>query len=355
MTDDRFERRLERLREDAGAGHRFEPHAPVAGGPLPPEETRSGASSAAGPTRPADSGPDTPGYYGTPILKPPVWTWEVPAYFFVGGAAGMSALIGAGALLVDDDPALARAAWWTALAGAPASAALLVSDLGRPRRFLYMLRVFKWRSPMSVGAWLLTAFGGATALTVLRLELRFREIPARAASADAAAGRADAVLGALATAGGVLGAGLATYTGVLLGATAVPVWNRHRRLLPLHFGAAALGSAAALLELAGFRRPALHALSLTAATVESAVAAGVELGPEGPEGAARRGRAGSLIRAAGALSGPVALGLRALGWRRLAGASFLAGALLGRFGWMEAGRASARDPRAVLERSATGG
>src|SRR5688500_3987260 len=71
------------------------------------------------------------GYYGQPILKPPVWTWEVPLYFFVGGTAGAAAVIAAGARLVGNAHALERTALAIALAGALLSVPLLISDLGR--------------------------------------------------------------------------------------------------------------------------------------------------------------------------------------------------------------------------------
>ena len=108
---------------------------------------------------PAESvGSSQAGYYGHPVLKAPVWTWEIPVYFFVGGLAGASGVLALAANLAGESR-LAVAALWVALFGIIASAALLVSDLGRPARFLYMLRVFKWRSPMSVGVWLLSVYG----------------------------------------------------------------------------------------------------------------------------------------------------------------------------------------------------
>src|SRR4026207_2597204 len=53
--------------------------------------------------------PRKPGYYGEPVVKPPVWTWEIPLYFFFGGIAGMSAVI-ALAAVVFHHVAVARAA-----------------------------------------------------------------------------------------------------------------------------------------------------------------------------------------------------------------------------------------------------
>ena len=98
----------------------------------------------------------------------------------------------------------------------------LVLDLGRPTRFLNMLRVFKPTSPMSVGAWILSGFGGAAALAL--------------ASALFHLGPVLFWLGAGPAA--VLGGLLATYTGVLIGVTTVPAWAAHDRTLPVHFGMA---------------------------------------------------------------------------------------------------------------------
>ncbi len=324
--DRKSEERLEALREEA---------------------RRTGRVEGAGVV--AERGPAPPAYYGQPIVKPPVWTWEVPLYFFVGGLAGMSAAIGASARLLGAEPELVRAAFWTAAVGTPLSAALLIADLGRPARFLNMLRVFKWRSPMSVGAWLLTAFGGAAVPAALLAEWHGRaggDLPALWEGLLHAAG-----IGA-----GVLGAGLATYTGVLIGATAIPAWFSHRRLLPAHFGAASLGSAAAVLELLGFRTGALGALGFLAAGAETAFGALTELGGKGAaDRAVRQGRSGGLIRAAVLLAGPVALGARLFGWVPVAAGAFLAGSLLSRYGWLEAGRASGRDPEATLAAWGPGG
>src|SRR5262249_13388647 len=168
--------------------------------------------------------------YDLPLLKPPVWTWEVPAYFFAGGAAGASAVIGAAARFTGADPALVRDARRIAAIGSMISAPLLIADLGRPERFLNMLRRFKPQSPMSVGAWPRAVFGGACAgAAILRGRL----------------GDAAAVVSA------ATGLVMSTYTGVLLGATAIPVWAEHKRTLPIVFGASALASAVALLELRG--------------------------------------------------------------------------------------------------------
>ena len=322
----RFEDRLDALRDEARRAGRVEaPGVRAAGGPLP--------SAAA----------DRPGYYGRPLLKPPVWTWEVPVYFFVGGTAGACAVLAWAAHLLGGAPGTVRAALWIALAGTAASAALLVMDLGRPARFLHMLRVFKPRSAMSVGVWVLTFFGGAVATAVLGLEIARRGLEPHPA------GSLLLTLGLWGAA--PLGAVVATYTGVLVGATAVPAWNLHRGTLPLHFGVAGMGSAAAVLELLGHRLPALWVLGVLAASIETLVGLTVELSRHGPgDRALREGPAANLLRGSGVLAGPLSLLLRLLGLTAWAAAAFLLGALTSRFGWMEAGRESARDPEAALAR-----
>src|SRR5947209_10481131 len=95
--------------------------------------------------------PRKPGYYGEPVVRPPVWTWEIPIYFFVGGLGGMSAVIALGALLFHHFD-VARTAMWIAAIASGLSPILLIVDLGRPHLFLHMLRVFKPQSAMSMGA-----------------------------------------------------------------------------------------------------------------------------------------------------------------------------------------------------------
>lgn len=266
-------------------------------------------------------------YYGLPLLKPPVWTWEIPTYFFVGGAAGAAAVIGFAARLTGADKRLIRDARWIAAIGASVSAPLLIADLGRPERFLNMLRVFKPQSPMSVGAWNVAAFG-ATSTAAVILPTAFADI---AAAASAAAGL-----------------GMATYTGVLIGATAVPVWSKHVRILPIHFGASAVGSAVSLLQLRGHDATALNNLGVATAAFETLVGASIELDDDRVSAPLRRGP----IRLAAILSGPVPLFLRLVGRskraRRAAAISTLVGSLITRFAWVMAGKASTKDPSVAL-------
>jgi hypothetical protein len=294
------EAQLEQLRREAELNGRVDrPGIRPAGSPFPQATSENG-------------------YYGLPLLKPPVWTWEVPTYFFVGGMGGAAAVIGAMARISGADPKLVRDARWAAAVAANVSTPLLIADLGRPSRFLNMLRIFKPQSPMSVGAWIVAAFGGASTAAII--------FPRRLADLFAFTSAA-------------LGLGMSTYTGVLLGATAIPVWSEHKRLLPIHFGASAVASAASTLELMGNDQKALHYLAVGAAAVEICVTA-----PSHP-----------LIRLGGILSGPVPLALRLIRGRssrvrRAAALISLAGSLITRFAWVAAGKENARAYTAATDR-----
>jgi len=276
-------------------------------------------------------------YYGLPTLKQPVWTWEVPAYFFVGGAAGAAATIAAAARMAGGRPELVRDARWIAAVGGAISPPLLIGDLGRPERFLNMLRVFKLQSPMSVGAWTLVAFSNAAGA---------------AAFADwidrATGGRVPVrVIGnAAETVAAATGLVLSTYTGVLIGATAIPVWSDNVRVLPVHFGASAVGAAVSILELLGHRDPALNLLGAGAAAVETLVGASLELSSREALVPLKQDWTGAVVRAGGVLSGPLPLALRLMAGRspsarKAAALSTIVGSLLTRVGWLAAGRESA--------------
>lgn len=291
--------------------------------------------------------PET-GYYGVPLLKEPQWSWEIPPYFFVGGAAGSAAVIGAVAHWTGRDERLSRDCRLLAAGGAVLSSALLISDLGRPARFLAMLRVFKPQSPMSVGAWTLAAFGsfsGAAAFAQI-LNERFG-LPVR-------------MLGNIAEAfSAAAGLPFSNYTGVLIGATAIPVWNEHISSLPLHFGMSGLNSAVGILELMGHENPALNTLGIGAAAIESMEGVIIERSKKPAVEPLKRGTSGFITRVGGVLSGPVPLALRiaaAFGGarrsrklRKAAAISSVAGSMLTRFAWMHAGHVSARDWRLPLE------
>jgi len=281
--------------------------------------------------------PEPTSYYGLPLVKPPVWTWEIPLYFFAGGAAGASSVVALTAQLTGASPSLVHDARWIAAIGAAVSGPLLILDLGRPERFLNMLRVFKPQSPMSVGAWTLTVFGTASAAAVAAELLHMKRI-----------GDAAAFVAALS------GLAMATYTGVLIGAAAIPVWSKHARSLPIHFGASALASATALLNIRGHDEPALNALALAAATFETYMGIEIEAGDDIESEPLRRGPTSTTIRIGGFFSGPLPLVLRLVGMRskrgrRAAAASSHLGSLITRIAWIEAGKASARDPRPNLQ------
>ncbi|HEX3820389.1 MAG TPA: NrfD/PsrC family molybdoenzyme membrane anchor subunit [Candidatus Sulfotelmatobacter sp.] len=289
-------------------------------------------------THPRIQGHDS--YYGLPALKPPTWTWEVPLYFFLGGISGVSSSIALAAQIFGADPALIRLSLWIALVGAGICPALLIADLGRPSRFLNMLRMFKLQSPMSVGSWVLVAFSGCAFLSVLTNELVLHGHVFFALIGLRWIGEASAAL---------VGLLLASYTGVLIGATAIPVWSQNRRLLPLHFLVSGLGGAAGILELAGFLIPATHFLGFVASGIETAAEILFEFRKSPADAPLHRGRAGFTFLISGILEGPAALGVRLL-WgstptgREAAAICFLAGALLSRYAWIWAGRASAKLP-----------
>ena len=288
------------------------------------------------------------GYYGIPLLKEPQWNWAIPLYFFVGGGAGASSVIATAADWVGDDFELARKARLLALGGAVLSGGLLVYDLGSPARFLNMLRVFKPQSPMSMGAWILSAFSSSTAAAAFADVVRWKwsdSLPVR-------------VLGG--AAGGfsaLFGAPFSNYTGVLIGATAVPAWNRAIDTLPIHFGMAGLQTACSALELWGYdQSTALNMLGMAAAAYETWEGFHLETRNEPALRPLKNGASGAIVRAGGVLSGPVPLVLRTISaitrngeMRRWAAISGLAGSLLTRYGWMQAGHASARDWRVPLE------
>ena len=110
--------------------------------------------------------PEFTSYYGRPVVKPAPWGDDVAAYLFLGGVAGGSALLGLGGQL-SGRPMLRRNARLGALTAVSLGAVALVKDLGRPERFLHMLRTFKVTSPMSVGSWILSAFSAGTAVTAV--------------------------------------------------------------------------------------------------------------------------------------------------------------------------------------------
>jgi hypothetical protein len=273
-------------------------------------------------------------YYGKPIIKQPVWEPVIPAYFFFGGTAGAAASLGLAARL-SGNPELARTATYVDAVAIGISPALLIVDLGRPERFLNMLRMFKATSPMSVGTWVVTFSGLASGLAT-SLEILGR-LPRAKLAAEAAAG--------------VLGPVLATYTAALLADTAVPVWHEARRELPFVFAgssAASAGAACALVAPPRCARPARR-LAIAGAALELAAAGVMERRLGFLAEPYKRGSGRALATAAKTLTATGALTMVLQGRRRrgalAAGALLLAGSLAERFAIFRAGLDSARDPR----------
>jgi DMSO reductase anchor subunit len=283
--------------------------------------------------------PDT-SYYGRPIIEEPTWAeLDIAGYLFAGGLAGASSILALGADLTGR-PRMARACGVCATASIGVSLAALVHDLGRPERFLNMLRVFKPTSPMSVGVWILSAYaplaGAAAASDVLGIAPR--------------TGRA-ARLGA-----GVLGASVATYTAALVSNTAVPAWHGARRQLPFVFAGSAASAAAGFALLAAPLAENAPARRIAVVGVLAEITAEHRMEPHlGPSAETlHRGRAGRRLRVARLLAAAGAAGAAGIAGRSrrgaaLSGAALLASSALTRFGLFEAGMASARDPRYTVE------
>ena len=234
--------------------------------------------------------------------------------------------------------------WVAFIAGAILSPILLIMDLGRSRLFLNMLRVFKHRSAMSMGAWILSAFGGCVVPGLIAFELHAHHTFPGTLGQFVRLAAGVFIFGSA-----IFGTLLATYTGVLIGATAIPAWFLHRTLLPIHFGTAGLGSAAALLELLGHRVAALNFLGYYAAVFETALLIWLSVDKHGvADRAIHEHGSGWLIRIGEILTGPLALVLRLLGVVPLAAISFLIGSLVSRFGWIAVGKVSGSDPEAVF-------
>jgi formate-dependent nitrite reductase membrane component NrfD len=275
-------------------------------------------------------------YYGRPVLKASPWTEDIPAYLFLGGLAAGSSLLAAGADLTDR-PAVRRSGRLSALAALTGSFYFLVHDLGKPSRFYNMLRVAKPTSPMSVGTWVLSAYGPVMGLAAMAEVPGFRWLKPFARPAGlAAAAVAPAV---------------ASYTAVLLADTATPAWHEAHGELPFVFvgsAAAASGGLQLLLAPPEETGPAQR-FALAGAVLELAAERRMEQSMGLAAEALHEGVAGRWMRAARALTSVgAATGLLARRSRVLSavsGTALVAGSVCTRFGVFEAGQESARDPR----------
>lgn len=274
-------------------------------------------------------------YYGKPVINAPVWAArDIAGYLFLGGLAGASSLLGAGAQLTGR-PSLARAAKTGAFGAGCLSMAALVHDLGRPARFLNMLRVVKVSSPMSIGSWLLSAYVPAAGV----------------AAVSALAGRLPRT-GAAATAGAaLLGPAVAAYTAALISDTAVPAWHDGYPEMPFVFiGSAATAAAGFGLlaappgEIAPARNLGLFGIGLEIASFHAMTRRiGMVAEPY------HCGRAGTYMKAAEVLAVLGAAGSLTARRNRVAGAvsgaALLAASAATRWGIFQAGMASANDPK----------
>ncbi len=189
---------------------------------------------------------EEPSYYDFPVLKAPTWHWEITWYFFFGGlAAGCYVVASIASLFgTHEDRAVARTGYYLSLLSLLPCPPLLIKDLGRPERFLHMLRIFKVKSPMSMGTWGLVCFSFFSGVTVVIQAAR-----------DGMLGRwwGARLLAALpqrllVLPGTLLGVFLGGYTGVLLTATSVPLWSRSK-FLGAVFISSAISTSSALISL----------------------------------------------------------------------------------------------------------
>jgi formate-dependent nitrite reductase membrane component NrfD len=293
-----------------------------------------------GPSREDPHDHSTESYYGMPIINPPVWEErEIAGYLFTGGLAGASSLLAAGASLTKR-PALARRSRICATASIGLSLAALIKDLGRPARFLHMLRVFKPTSPMNVGTWILVVYtplnAGATASDLIG---RFPRL-----------GKGAGV-GA-----GLLGAGVCSYTAALIADTAVPAWHEGHRELPFVFVGSAASAAAgyALIAAPRSEQGPARRLAILGAVIEltaeqlmerrlGMVAEALHTGTAG-----RRLKLAKLLSLAG-IAGTAGIAPRSRAGGALAGVALVGASALTRFGVFAAGMQSASDPRYTVE------
>lgn len=296
--------------------------------------------------------PEFTSYYGRPVVKPAPWGDDVAIYLFLGGVAGGSALLGLGGQLTGR-PALRRNARLSALAAVGLGAVALVKDLGRPERFLNMLRTFKVTSPMSVGSWILSAFSAGTGVAAVA------EID-RMTGERLPLGPLRTVLRAVEGPAGfeaALFAGpLAAYTAVLLGDTATPTWHAGHEELPFVFVSSASLASGGLAMITTPVREAGPARKLAVLGVVGDVVAMKVMERRMDPVAAEplhQGKAGAMLKWSERLALAGGLGTLLGGRNRVAaaasGVALLAASALTRFGVFEAGLASAKDPRYTIE------
>lgn len=322
-----------------------------------PLRTEQPSTSKALPQRPSrEPWPDYDGttYYGRPAVKPTAYDWRIGAYIFLSGVAGAAQIIAGIAqhLAPRSMRPVVRNARYIGIGGTAVGALLLVSDLKTPGRWYNMLRIFRATSAMSVGSYMLTAFGGASVITAVGEALR------RHPSATRAADIAQ-IPAALA------GAGMLSYTGALLSSTSIPLWASESPLLAARFAASGMAAGAAALSIAEQigGRPAnaapLNYLMLASNKAYALIshrahqrhrAAGVAAPLREPPYGPLYKLGGALIVAlpAGLHLIDIVAGRRSRVLPMIAAISVLAGAALTRHAYLQAGNVSARRPADYL-------
>jgi formate-dependent nitrite reductase membrane component NrfD len=197
------------------------------------------------------------------FVRAPEWTWYILFYFFLAGLSGGSYFIATLLRLSGNrsDEAAARIGYYVAFPTMLVCPILLTLDLTKPLRFWHMLvnttpgdeaPIFKYWSPMSVGAWVLVAF--SVFVTVSFIEALVRDRVIHTAITDravrllnGAAGKVWSILGAL------VGLFIAGYTGVLLAVSNQPVWSDTWVLGGLFLASGLTGSAALIGWLVRYR------------------------------------------------------------------------------------------------------
>lgn len=287
-------------------------------------------------------------YYGRNIVKPAPWGHEIPTYLFLGGLAAGSALVAAGGEMTGRRE-LQRNGRLVALAALGGSTYALIADLGKPSRFYNMLRTMKLTSPMSVGSWILAGFGAFTGVAAFS-EVMKEITPNRGADLPLAwfwpYGDRLASIGA-----GFFSAPLAAYTAVLLSDTATPTWHAAYKQLPFVFVGSALSAAGgvAMVTTTTEQTAPARRMAVGGAVLETVAMEILDRSIGVPGEPLHDGDAGVMLRVAKSLTA-VGAGLTLVGgrWRPTAvaaGLALAAASALTRFGVVEAGMASARDPR----------
>lgn len=290
-------------------------------------------------------------YYGRPIVKAPPWKAPIAVYLFLGGVAGGCGLLALGAQCTGR-PLLRRNARLMALGTIGLGTVALIEDLGRPERFLNMMRSVKVTSPMSLGTWVVGGFASLSGmLGALEVDrLTGEKLPLGAVRALLRAGEGPASLGQA-----VLAPLLASYTGALLGNTVVPTWEAGRGQLPFLFASSAslaAGGAAMVTTPVREAGPArLLAIAGVAGDLVSMHRMKASMHPLERE-PLETGTPGRLLTWAErlAIGGGLAtvLGGRSRVLAAAGGAALLTASALTRFGVLNAGLESVKDPRRVV-------